>query len=928
MEIERLVYECSKVGIEKDYSGGQIYSYTKGMKTLLANTELNLLKLADYEQPVDFEADPEKNIAPMSFTYRQMDTLFPKQFRFKAFQYGNKRLFAFSNNKLSVDWDQYADYDAYLNVRKNEDMVVGGRSGAHEFYILVGALNALDDFPCMYYQSASLKMPYTAQDLCSPKKPDYMSALQTVFIGDTITKESVRQFLAEERERINMLKKMAYCLLRYKKTEQCDYAKNLVICDAHEIIIYWIAALSFLFSKDMAKEISFSTYEYSPMGADYRICGAFQRGTDYDANTFYRECYVFDFCNQRFEEAEGMQDTELYGFLVNSFLYVPEALDKFYEFISKFDFAEVSAELENAFELYRFLYMNKQNSKMDARQFRMAADFAKYCKDDTETKKILVSLINAYVVMSPQESEECEEAITQLLGYFSEYTEYLEKLCATRMVEMLMPDSGVALETIKAVFEKYDSLFSKANGHLFLIYYGVFQQNADKVLMHNANLQHNIYIAQMIYRYMRERTIEISHISPSYTEGKFLHIIVGNILAQNLTTGQLKDCIKNLTDFYQGNTYEYLYLLMELEGMVRDYTGNMVQEWINVSEVCIEEYINTNSVQPISGIYKALARLECEDKILKNIEKRSRTNETFDSLFDDVEELLAGYGRQLKEHKPLIYKMLLNAAENKDNTWNNLTRILGLRSNGENDEIFLQAADSIVKHMDMRTDSVDDELLESLIALYEQNRVQADAKLAALKILKEMDSDLAKGKKHIHSKYEKLSLRNNPLEFPKISETMRYQFFDDYCSRVMEIYVICGNIQVIDYFNSLFQISESETADLMELELRTLAKEYKRADVELFCELITYSFLLVNKTNSRDMAAMLNENRINFNKMNKYFNEKNKELLKDLYAKLRLQGTSEQERKNLLAYWNDIFNLANEGDTNLVKKVMKTFLKR
>lgn len=930
MNIERLVYECSKVGIEQDHSGGQIYSYTRGMKTLFSDTELNLSRLADYKEPVDFEPDPEKNIAPMSFTFQQMDTLFPRQFRFKTYHYKGKRLFAFSNNKVSVDWNKFADYDAYLDARKDEHAVVGGRSGAHEYYILAGDLADVTEFPCTYYQSESLKMPYTEQDLCSNTKPDYMPVLHTLYCGDTITQESVRQFLTKERERVHMLKKMAYCLLRYKKTSDTDYARNIVICDEHEVIIYWIAALSFLFSKELAKELTFSTYEYSPEGKDYRICGAFQKGTDYDPGSSYRGCYVFDFCNQRFEDTRNMQETAFYGFLVNSFLYAPEALGQFYQFVSGFDFHEVSAELENAYVLYRFLYLDKAGKHMDAQEFAMAVDFAGYCKDDAQIRRMLVSLINEYMVMSRQEAQECETPVIQLLKKFSGYLDYLERLCAARLVDMLMPASNVSLETVQEVYKQYDALFGRAGGQLFSVYYDTFSKNSDSILAGNTNLECNVYIAQLIYRHMEERKVPISCISPSYMEGKLLHSIVKNMLTQDRAAQQLQTCIRGLTDFYMEDVYAYFYLLMELEGMAHECAGDAARRWIDISEACIDAYMDRKSGGKVSAVYKALVDLECEDRVLRDIVKRSRTNERFALLFQDVCELLENYGRRFQKHRTRIYALLLEAAEYKNNAMENLVQLWEVQADIGDEELVLKIADKIVEHMELKADSVEDGLLESLSDVYRQNHRKADSKLTTLKILKEMETDLAKGKKHIIAKYNKGEgvFRDRQITFPAVTEDARFRFIDSYCSKIMELYSICGNIWIIDYYNNLFDISSTEQAALMELEFRTAAGAYRRMDAELFGSLIGYAVLWNLQPKVSDMAAIILESKMNADKLNKFLNEHGKELINDLYIKLGIEGTAGQDKKLLLGYWNDVFEQVDKNDTSLVRKVMKTFLKR
>lgn len=929
MAIERMVYECSKVGIEKNYSGGQIYSYTKGMKTLLADPELNISRLADYKEPVDFEPDPEKNIAPMSFTYRQLDTLFPKQFRYIPYPYGMKRLFAFSNNKLSVDWDQYEDYEAYLSVRKNADAFVGGRSGSHEFYILAGDLTDLGGFPCMYYQSESLKVPYTPKDFCSSIKPDYMTPLQSLYPGDGITKESVSAFLAEDRDRIGILKKMAYCLLRYQTEGDGGYGKNLVICDDHETVIYWIAALSFLFSPELAKEISFSTYEYSPMGAGYRICGAFPKGTDYEPGVSYRESYVFDLLNQEFEETDHREDQEFYGFLVNSFLYAPDKLEHFYAFVAKFDYSEVSVELENAYELYRLLYLNADTEQMDAARIRLAGDFAKHCADDMETRKILVNFVNLYMGKKYQSGMEIEDTLLTLLKHFSGHLGYLQQLCVSKIVDLLMPASGVNIEVIRKMYVEYDIMFSKAGASLFPVYYEILQSRAQSILRNNQNLQYNMYIAEVICRHIKENNMDVSCIMPNYAEGKMLHTIVENIIRIDPANSQMEDCIIRLTKPFMENAYDYLYLIMGLEGMAQDCSGNAVSNWTMLSEKQIGQFIDSRSGSYVFEMYEALMELDCEHEIVKHLEHRSRSEESFGFLFEDSCRLLSGYGKRFKGKERYIYKIMLDAAINKENVQNNLVMILKMERDENNDGVILEAAEQYIDRMGMGIHSIDVSLLKDLIGLYEERNMEPSGKLQAVKVLKELETELQKGKKTILSRCEKLpAVPEEQMEFPKVTESMGRQFLNDFGAKIIELYAIGEQIQAVHYYNHLFRLKKTEISALMEMELKALAGEYRKAE-GAFCKLLAYSLSLGYQPEPAAAAEILSANKVNANRMNKYFSENNKELLKELSVRLKIREAQEPAfRKELLAYWNDIYNMANERESNFMKKVMRNFLKK
>lgn len=921
MGIEGLVYECCKVGIKGDLSGGQIFSYTRGMDNLLSEPELNLSKLCNYEQPNE----------PMSYTYRQMETLFPKQFRYEPFDYHKGRLFAFSNNRISLDWAAYSDYNDYLNIRKDGNVIVPGRTGSHGFYILAGDMAKMKEFPCMYYQSESLKMPYTEQDFCSSKRPDYMEPLEEIYAGSVITQENVRDFLSEKWERMDYLKEMAYCLLHYKAAENGGYNKNLVICcEKHEEVIYWISALTFLFSRELAAELSFSTYEYCPIGADYRICGAFPVGTEYESGRSYRESFVFDFCEEKkeeFEEIKNGNKSELYTFLVNSFLYAPEALEEFYGFLSNFDFHEASEELEHAFELYSFFYLDRSKQSMDCGAFKIGMDFMKYCKNHALLKELLVKAVNFYAAMPAQEKQECQGTMVGMLSHFSECLEELERLYAQKLAAVTAPSSKVSAEAVQAAFTIYRLLFEEAGGNFISACYQALRSRAGELLENNGNIPFNLYHVRIIYQYMEAARVDISHISPRYEEGKMLHAVVGNILRKNLSGLQLEKCIRAMTETYQGNTYKYLYVILELEGMARDFPGSCAEEWVKISDSYIEHYMDSAKKSAVMKIYGVLAELGYEDKVLRHIEKRSRTDEDFELLFEDVRSLLGNYGRQIWKYQKWLCETLIQAAQNKRNACKNLVMVLNLRSGKNDDKIFFPVACKIVQYMDMQAESVDLPLLDTLVEVYEQNGMKIDPKLTAVYILKEIEEDLKTGRKHIVSKYGKLPLKPEQLELPEVSEAALGQFFDSYGRNTAELYVISGNIKIIHYFNHLFRIREIELKALAELQLRVLAG-MKKADTESFAKLLAYAVVSENAPDRRQMAEILNSGKQNINKIDKYFHEKEDDLWKSLQAELKLRSVPKEGRRYLLEYWDEVYELTQEDDKGIMKKIVKSFWKK
>ncbi len=911
MGIERLVFACCKIGIDKDRSGGQTYSYTQGMNKLWHDENLRISDLADYKRPDE----------PTPYTYKQLDTVFPKQLRYKAIKDGKRTLFAFSNNKPSIDWDAFENYAAYLEASRDENAVVKGRSGAAEFYILAGESDELSDFPCRYYQSESLIPPYTGENFCSLKKPGYMQPLESLVPGNTITKEGIRQFLTEESGRVDILKRMAYCMLRYKS--DAGYAKNIVICDEHEKIIDWIAALTFLLSESLAKSVSFSTYEYSPVGAGYRICGAYLKGTDYRPNASNETGYVFDILNDKLEEVD-VSESELYGFLVNSFLYAPDSLEKFYDFVEKFAISEVSVEMEDAFELYRAAYLNKDNQITDVNWFRKIADFAKHCTDETEIKSLLVNFIRIYVEAETGKKDECREILTDLIGHFPGQLAYLEQLCADELADMLEPSRNITVERLQTEYEEYEQLFQKSGGKLFPAYYKAFLQKADAVLSDGADLLHNRYIVEIIYRYIRENKLDISNIlSSSHTEGKMLKKIVGNIVRLNVSESELSECIRQLLKPYEANPRAYLYLIRALKEMAYETYGGSVQLWTDILDRFITELIMGENSGQAMQIYDALIEMGYEESVSRDIVRRSEEKtEPFALLLADIKALLARYKEQFQPNE--MYRILIKAAENKDDPQQNLRKILELLlASKESNTLTLEVADKFVGQMDLSAGAADKAFIDKLIALYKEYD-EPNAKLDAVSLLQQMDAELEAGRKSAAKKYGQL-IPPKTLEFPNVSEEIGHKFLEEFGSKIVELYFLCEEIRAVHYYNNLFVLSDMEQQAFMEYELRLAADGGKKQNIAAVCRLIAYSIITKQQPQSDEMAKILSESKININKMDKCFDEKNKDFLKEIYKEINLPDTSEQDRKELLIYWNDVSQTVNAKNPGFMKKFMSTF---
>jgi len=192
----------------------------------------------------------------------------------------------------------------------------------------------LNFYPAEIYGSG---MWYSRMDddaISSPETPQLLPAPK-IIKGQRVSVQGVMDFLAENR--IGLYKKMLAAMFLYKSTK-----KKIIICDSFENIIMWIAALHYALPLEIAKDISFATYEYDPARSHYQICGAASTGTAYNPNGAH---FIFDFTRGIFPDID-----------TSDIFFSMESYQAFHEFIiEKLTYRSADENYLKAFSLYRML---------------------------------------------------------------------------------------------------------------------------------------------------------------------------------------------------------------------------------------------------------------------------------------------------------------------------------------------------------------------------------------------------------------------------------------------------------------------------------------------------------------------------------------------------------------------------------------------
>lgn len=900
MQIEKLVYACSRVGIRSERSGGQIYSWTEGMEKMYSDGKMNIGKYISYRDPVDEE------LAPLTYTYNQMLTLFPKQFRYEKLCDSEKEYFAFSVGTMSIDYTK-------INVQTiDKDSVIGGRGGAHEFYILVGEKELLTEYPYAYYMSEDLEMPFEKSGFSSEVCPGYMYPSASIKAGNKLDREEIKDFVADN---MDMVRNMLYYLLRYDKADSgFNYNKNLVICDNHSNIINWIAALQSLLPESIAAEISFSTYEYDPSGLSYRICGAFPKGTAYKP-TRGGSAYIFDIYNQVFEnEVDTDSISDLYSFLVNTFVYSEENIAEFFEFYSKFKGGKASIELESAYELFT-IYKNESIENTNIEKFKRALDFSKHCEEEILRKKIFVMLLN--MVVNNQAGRDYKNIILEVLNYFKNEKESIAVLCVNKIVEMLKNRNGISILSVKKMYKKYEDVFEAIGINIQPIYYKKFIHEVVSILKGNKNLELNAYGADMITDNIKINK-DISKVTYKSVEGQILYLIVANIVGQSMEEETLRKFVIGLTCKYKEKSYDYLYFILLLEGIVNDFNTPTVNQWMKISDKLLKDYIAETGEDDIHELYETLTGLNNSERVVYDIERRGHKKNGYERLQNEILALLKKYPDDYEASEERLYRALHNSAMNSDDIFCSLCKFIKLRKNSLYDDIFIKAVHYISESLKI-TDDVDKELLYDLLKVYGQNGIEPEGTVILIQILTEMESYI---KNQINNKEISFSYMENGCKksFPLVTEEIRNIFIEKYAGLAGELYIQTGNIALLYEYNHLFDFNDSEIHQMVILEIQSAIEKSEGRSMERYVEFIAYIISDGIQVSTGEMARILKKMNVNLKKLDKCMDEKNKAIVFRVHRVLKKKGTTDKVSEKLLVYWNNILNEENGGEKNIMKK--------
>lgn len=266
-----------------------------------------------------------------------------------------------------------------------------GRFGCHMSHVIVCGLEDMTAYPAEYLGGALLRDSMTFEEVNRLTPPPCLPAplLERSFV---VTIAAASAFLAAEG-RMEVYRRMLQAALSFRRT-----GKRVILLDTPENTLFWIAALGYALPRRCARELSFSTYEYDPARAPFRVCGAVREGTRLEGGDGH---FLFDPAKGVLPVREPDPDPAFSAFLSEAFTFPFDRLRDFHSFLEEgYTYDQADEDLYGAFALYALLAGGRDS--IPAKRAALARDFAGRYAREEEFSRV--------VRLLPPEAEDGETA--------------------------------------------------------------------------------------------------------------------------------------------------------------------------------------------------------------------------------------------------------------------------------------------------------------------------------------------------------------------------------------------------------------------------------------------------------------------------------------------------------------------------------------
>lgn len=405
MAIEHVIYGSFLRGIESNAAERQYYSYTSNYRRTVENIDdnsiRNKLELSYDFVTIDNELYIEMFAKPNDYADELMKRS-PKKFAYwiSESNEGKKACFSYCKD-MGIDW-------------------TGSRPGSLFTVATVADIKHVEKYPINYSASPSVacevsRREFFPEDINKIPKPELISDLSSLDDDfninvnhmpafDMVSMEEAGNFVINNN--INVFKAMVIALMKLKDG---DDSYRLLVADKKENMVYWIAAISYVFPVKNALEFSFSTYEYSNFSYDFNgvfRCGInnvkpfISEGVEREATRYdFEQCKasyaVFDFQEGYVSDRVLVDNIPFINMLDKAYKENDICLDNYKKFIeTNTKYRGLNSKYIDGYNLYALC--NGEQITLSFDKLADAYGFAKAYADNSVLDKALDVLIHIY----------------------------------------------------------------------------------------------------------------------------------------------------------------------------------------------------------------------------------------------------------------------------------------------------------------------------------------------------------------------------------------------------------------------------------------------------------------------------------------------------------------------------------------------------
>lgn len=531
----QIIYTSCRRGRDGGNDGQQIYSYDAAFREKESD---KIKRLFTYQVP---------NLPSGVVMTKEIAKTMPQEYSYQILE---ENLCAFTQN-------------TYLG---KDYMGEAGRYGNHLSHVILSDIKEIENYPCEYYGSTTLRSNMSYEEVNNPNPPDYLPEpiLET---GDVIQIETIIEFLNEE-DRMELYKQMLHAILIFP-TEK----KRLILCDKPEQIILWIAALEYALPLELAKTINFTTYEYDPELSAAQICGVISSGTKYQAQ-IYRENekhFVFDlFCKIT---PTFQLNSEFFDFIETAMSFSYESLQDFHCFLMEnYTYREVGEGLYQAYILYILCLDGIENIERET--FGQAIIFQeKYIKQ--EKKFVLADkLLSETEYIITLEHEYILKILSYLLSLYEEITEKNQKIIKDIIIKyifILYNNPEIKEKEFYEIYNTIDELGKKISLNLAA---ELMKQENRKYFIQTEKQEMYVwklcFIIKVLCDYIKTTQIEIEDLYKEQPIGAVYSEFIKAAYYTNKETGNL--VVKHILDKLEDNWKYITYMVLMIEQYIFSFS--------------------------------------------------------------------------------------------------------------------------------------------------------------------------------------------------------------------------------------------------------------------------------------------------------------------------------------------------------------------